>query len=108
MKKTLLAACLLLGMNTSYADDAALNQTLVRIINQINAILPLLDEAKEEIEPNSRIALHIEAFAGQDNQRHPGIRDDLLSIRDGLIDYINKPAVEPKTVEPLALDFVGR
>lgn len=93
---------------SSFATQAELNQTLVRIINQINAILPLLDEAKEEMEAGSRIRLHIESFEGSDNQKHAGVRDDLLAIRQGLIDYINKPAIEPKTVKPLKFDFIGK
>ena len=93
---------------TSYASDAALNQTLVRIINQINAVMPLLDEAQGEIEPNTRIQLHIDTFEGSDGKQHAGLRQDLLSIRNALIDYINKPTIEPKTIKPLALDFIGK
>ena len=93
---------------TTYASDAALNQTLVRIINQINAVMPLLDEAQQEIEPNTRIQLHIDTFEGSDGKQHAGLRQDLLFIRNALIDYINKPAIEPKTIKPLALDFIGK
>lgn len=93
---------------TAQASEVALNQTLVRVINQINAIMPLLDEAKTEIVPNSRIQLHIESFEGADGTMHPGLRRDLLTIRNALIDYINKPAIEPKTIRPLALDFIGK
>ncbi|CCD08958.1 TPA: hypothetical protein ACW6D3_002639 [Legionella pneumophila] len=107
MKRLLLLLILSLPM-ASHASDDALNQTLVRIINQINAIMPLLDEAKTEIEPNTRIELHIEHFEGSDGKTHPGLRTDLLSIRNALIDYINKPAIEPKTIKPLALDFIGK
>lgn len=93
---------------TTYANDLALNQTLVRIINQLNAIMPLLDEAKSEVELNTRIQLHIESFEGSDGKQHAGLRQDVLSIRNALIDYINKPAIEPKTIQPLALDFIGK
>lgn len=107
MKKMLLV--LLLGLPLlSYAQEEALNQSLVRIINQLNAILPLLDEAKEEIEPNARIQLHIENFEGADGKNHPGLRSEILTIRNALIDYINTPAIEPKTIKPLALDFIGK
>lgn len=91
-----------------HADDAALNSTLVRVINQLNAVLPLLDEAADEVAPDTRLQLHIHSFEGADGIKHPGVRDDLLAIRNALIDYINKPAIEPKTVKPLALDFVGK
>lgn len=107
MKKILLLCCLGLSV-ASYASQAELNSILVRVINQINATLPLLDEAKNEIEPNSRIQLHIESFEGEDGKQHSGVRDDLLTIRNALIDYINKPAIEPKTIKPIAFDFIEK
>ena len=108
MKRLFLIVMLSLSCFTVYASDETLNQTLVRVINQINAIMPLLDEAKTEIEPNSRIQLHIESFEGSDGKIHFGLRTDLLVIRNALIDYINTPAIEPKTIKPLALDFIGK
>ncbi|HAU1059734.1 TPA: hypothetical protein F8V25_13530 [Legionella pneumophila] len=107
MKRLLLVLMLSLPF-ASHASEEALNQTLVRVINQINAVMPLLDEAQSEIEPNTRIQLHIESFEGADGKTHAGLRNDLLAIRNALIDYINKPAIEPKTIKPLSLDFIGK
>lgn len=107
MQRIILALLFTLSFSTK-ANEEALNQTLVRVINQINAIIPLLDEAKSEIEPNTRMQLHIESFEGADGKTHAGLRSDLLSIRNALIEYINKPAIEPKTIKPLALDFIGK
>ncbi|HFL2715773.1 TPA: hypothetical protein ACGWTM_002961 [Legionella pneumophila] len=107
MKRFLLLLSLCVPMLCN-ASEVALNQTLVRVINQINAIMPLLDEAQTEIEPNSRIQLHIDTFKDASGITHAGLRTDLLSIRNALIEYINKPALEPKTIKPLALDFIGK
>ncbi|HAT8966753.1 TPA: hypothetical protein ACT9LO_002528 [Legionella pneumophila] len=107
MKRLLLVLMLSLPF-ASHASEEALNKTLVRVINQINAVMPLLDEAQSEIEPNTRIQLHIESFEGADGKTHAGLRNDLLAIRNALIDYINKPAIEPKTIKPLSLDFIGK
>lgn len=100
--------CLSLSSPYLMASEAELNRTLVRVINQINAILPLLDEAQAEIEPNARIRLHVDAFEGADGKTHAGVRDDLQQVRNALIAYINKPVLEPRTVKPLAFDFVGK
>ena len=108
MKKTIIAICLYITAFVTYATDDELNTTLVRVINQLNAIFPLLDEAESEIKPNARIQLHIAAFDGADGAQHAGVRDDLKNVRDALVDYINKPAIEPKTVKPLTFDFVGK
>jgi hypothetical protein len=108
MKKLLVVVGFCLMSVGVQASEAELNNTIVRVINQMNAILPLLDEAEDEIEPNARIRLHIDSFEGADRAKHPGVRDDLKSMRNALIDYINKPEIEPKTVKPLVFDFVGK
>ena len=108
MKKMLFGLGLMVMTTLGFASQAELKQTLVRVINQINATLPLLDEAEQEIEPNSRIQLHVSAFEGAEGQTHPGVREDLIAIRNALVDFINKPAIEPKTVKPLAFDFIGK
>lgn len=90
------------------ATNPDLNESLVRIINQINALLPILSEAQNQIEPNARIQLHIEGFEDARGQRHPGLRDDLLAIRNSLIEYINEPVIAPRKITPLALDFVSK
>ena len=108
MRKRIAVLLLSILSNVGIASNDVLNNTLVRVINQLNATLPLLDEAGQEVNPNTRIKLHIEAFEGADGQQHPGVRTDILSIRNALIDYINRPAIEPKTVKPLVFDFVGK
>lgn len=107
MKKILCLILMLLSLPCA-ANNPDLNETLVRIINQINAIMPLLDEAQIQITPNSRIQLQIENF--EDNKGHPhaGLREDLLSIRNGLIDYINQPIIAPRKINALELDFVRK
>lgn len=108
LKRLFWGCCFMVLAQGSIAENSALNETLVRVINQINAILPLLDEAKEEVEPNARVVLHVDHFIGADGEKHAGVRDDLLAIRNSLIDYINQPSTAPKTIKPLELDYVGR
>lgn len=92
----------------SWAANPDLNESLVRVINQINAMMPILDEAQTQIQPNARIQLHIEGFVDAKGQRHAGLRDDLLNIRNSLIEYINEPVIAPRTIAPLELDFVRK
>ena len=106
--KRLMCLVLLITSFTTHASDSNLNETLVRIINQINAIKPLLDEAQSEIAPNARIRLQIDGFKDAEGHYHAGLRDDLLAIRNGLIEYINQPVMAPRKVKPLALDFVRK
>lgn len=106
--KRLLCLILLITSFSTWANNPDLNETLVRIINQINAIMPLLDEAQNEISPNARIQLHIEGFKDAQGEHHAGLREDLINIRNALIDYINQPVIAPRKVKPLAMDFVRK
>lgn len=92
----------------SWASNPDLNETLVRIINQINAITPLLDEAQSQITPNTRIQLQIEGFEDAQGRYHAGLREDLTNIRNGLIDYINEPVIAPRKIKALEMDFVRK
>ncbi|KTD32059.1 RAQPRD family integrative conjugative element protein [Legionella israelensis] len=106
--KRILLAILFFASVTGHANNANLNETLVRIINQINAIMPLLDEAQTELNPNARIQLHLKSFTDNEGQQHAGVREDLLMIRNGLIDYINQPVIAPRRIKPLNNDFVRK
>lgn len=106
--KRMLTFLLILISATAHANNPNLNETLVRIINQINAIMPLLDEAQTELNPNARIQLHIESFTDDEGHHHAGVREDLLMIRNGLIDYINQPVIAPRKIKPLNNDFVSK
>lgn len=90
----------------AHANEDAFNQTLVRIINQLNAINPLINEALQSQPKNARIQLHLEQFEGADNQKHNGLREDLSAIKKALIAYLNKPAIAPRAIKPLALDYI--
>lgn len=107
MKRILLSILVFVSV-PAHANNANLNETLVRIINQINAIMPLLDEAKTELNTNARIQLHIESFKDNEGQQHAGVREDLLMIRNGLIDYINQHVIAPRKIKPLNNDFVRK
>nr|HAT8714728.1 hypothetical protein [Legionella jordanis] len=106
MKRILCLTLMIISLQCSANPD--LNETLVRIINQINAIMPLLDEAQTQITPNARIQLQIEGFEDLQAQHHAGLREDLLNIRNGLIDYINQPIIAPRKIKPLEMDFVRK
>ncbi|HHN3503361.1 TPA: RAQPRD family integrative conjugative element protein [Legionella pneumophila] len=107
MKRILLASLIFVSV-TGFANNSNLNETLVRIINQINAIMPLLDEAQTELNPNARIQLHLKSYTDNEGQQHAGVREDLLMIRNGLIDYINQPVIAPRKIKPLNNDFVRK
>jgi len=93
---------------TAQADQAQMNEILVRLINQVDAMMPLVQQAQKQQPKNERFQFHFEAFEGSDGEMHNGLKEDLLSIREALIKQINTPSVDPYHIKPLNNDFVGR
>ena len=89
------------------AESSQMNETLVRLVNQLDALLPLVDEAEREQPQNERFTFHFSSFESSDGKTHNGIREDILSMKEALIVQINQPAIDPETVAPLNNDFIG-
>jgi len=96
----------LLGLSPSiFAESSQMNETLVRLVNQLDALLPLVDEAEREQSPNERFTFHFSAFEGSDGKERNGLREDIMSMKEALIVQINQPAIDPDTVVPMTNDF---
>jgi len=105
MKKTILIIMSLISLSIS-ANESEMNKVLVQIINQINAIMPLIDEAKRVQPQNMRVKFNLEKFKNGRGEELNGVREDLLAIKKGVIEYINKPDLSPKTIKSLEFDFI--
>lgn len=101
---------LLIGgsLSVAHADQQQMNETLVRMINQIDAMMPLVQKAEKEQPKNERFAFHFTQFEGSDGEPHNGLKEDLLEIRQALIAQINTPSVDPYHIKPLNNDFVSK
>ncbi|HAT7747564.1 TPA: hypothetical protein KKX05_002731 [Legionella pneumophila] len=100
---------LFLGLGLSQpvsASQELLNEQLVRMINQLNAMKPIIKEAERYQPEGAPVKLHLKAFKGADNKMHNGVLEDVELIKQGLIAYLNRPAVAPKKVSPIEGDFV--
>ena len=89
------------------ANDAQMKETLVRIINQLQNIKPLISKAQREQSSNPRIKVHFDRFKGADGKWHNGLRQDIDSIQQALIRIVNQESVEPRNFKPIGDDFVG-
>jgi len=112
MKKRILFCVLFLSLITAwlptgFANEAQMNQSIVLLINQIDAMMPVLDQAKAQQPKGARIQFHFDSFVGADGKEQPGLRQDLLTIRRALVAQLNQPKVQPATVKPIAGDFVS-
>ena len=108
MKRLLLLMIILIGFSsTALADQAQMNETLVRLVNQLDAMIPLIEQAQREQPENTRFTFQFEKFDDSDGLTHNGLKDDVLAIRQALIDQINQPLSDPDTIPPIKDDFIG-
>ena len=94
--------------NSVSPDTLQMNNNLVRLVNQIDAMMPIIDNAKALQDPNARIQFHFDTWTDAKGQVHLGLRQDLFMMRESLVAQINGTSLTPTTVQPLENDFVGR
>lgn len=90
----------------AFADEAQMKETLIKIINQLQAIKPLINEAENEQPKNSIIQIHFEKFEGEDGKIHNGLRQDIEGIQKALILATKRQKIEPRKYKPIKHDFI--
>jgi hypothetical protein len=96
------------SLSVAYSDQQQMNETLVRLINQIDSMMPLVQKAELQQPKGQRFEFHFSQFEGSDGERHNGLKEDLFEIRQALIDQINNPSVDPYHITALNNDFVSK
>jgi RAQPRD family integrative conjugative element protein len=111
MKRRLQTALLLggfLGGHFCFADDAPMKEVLVKIIKQLEATKPLLNEAQQIQSPYPRVKIHFDPWIDANGVTHPGLRQDILRIQRALIHAVNRDNMEPRSYQPIKDDFIGQ
>ncbi len=88
------------------ASESTFRDSLVGIINQLQAMKPLIVQAENAQPPHARVQLHFTPWQSADGQWHSGLQTDLNQIQAALIAALNTTQVEPRTVLPLKADFI--
>lgn len=113
VKICLMVAALLNQTEFAYADNEKLEQSnlektyLVQIINQLNALQPLVLSAERAQISNKRIQFHYSQYQDSQGKWHHGLLEDIHSIKTGVLEYLSQPAIEPRVVEPLKNDYLN-
>ncbi len=103
----ILAVTGVIFMAPAYSNDAQMKNTLVKIVNQLEAIKPLINQAQEQQSENPRVKVHFDSWIGPDGTHHNGLRQDINAIQAALINAINKQSIEPRIYKPIKDDFIG-
>lgn len=93
--------------DSALANEEQMKETLVRIIDQLESLKPLIAEAAREQPSNPRVKVNFDRFKGADGKWHNGLRQDINNIQNALIQVVNKEGVEPRNVSPINDDFIS-
>jgi RAQPRD family integrative conjugative element protein len=94
----LMASTLALGILQAaplYADTDLENTDLARIVNILNSINPLLDEAERQQDKTARVQFQYQA-----------LRADLNQIKIGITQKLQTTSIEPRVVMPIQGDYL--
>ncbi|MBA1445840.1 MAG: RAQPRD family integrative conjugative element protein [Chromatiales bacterium] len=92
--RILLAIGLSLIAFTATADSDGERVALARLIHELEALAPLIEEASAQAEPDARIRF-----------QYDWLRQDLARVRLGIAEHINAPRAEPRKVPPMKGDY---
>ena len=83
-------------MTTSLKADTELeNESLARIVQVLDSLTPIIDEAQRQADNNSRIQFQYDA-----------LRSDINKIKGGIEQKLNPPALEPRIIAPIQGDYL--
>ena len=96
MPKYLTSALLFLVLisGSVHADPDGERAALARLVHELQALEPLIQEAQAQTNPDTRIRF-----------QYGWLRQDLARVRLGIEEHINAPQGEPRKVIPLRGDY---
>ena len=109
IKKIGFASLLLIGLTlttTCLASEAQERVYLIQMLNQLNAIQPLMIAAEKEQPKNQRIQFHYTQFRDSQGQLHNGLLEDIQAIKAGIEEKLNQVSIEPRTTAPIEGDYM--
>ena len=91
----LLAAAALAGSAfPALADGDGERAALARLVHEIEALAPVIDEAEREADADARIRF-----------QYDWLRVDLARMRMAIQEHLEAPSAEPRNVPPLRGDY---
>jgi RAQPRD family integrative conjugative element protein len=90
----LAAAGLACGAFPALADGDGERAALARLVHEIDALAPVVDEAEREADADARIRF-----------QYDWLRVDLARMRMAIQEHLEAPSAEPRTVPPLRGDY---
>lgn len=107
MRKMLVSLFLFLSLcvTSAYANDAQEKIYLTQILNELDAIQPLILAAQAQQSKNTRTQFHYIHYRDGQGQLHNGLLEDVQAIKSGITQALNQLPMEPRVVAPIQGDY---
>ncbi len=79
----------------TYADTELEHTALARVLNVLDSLTPLINEAESQQEQHARLQFH-----------YDWLRDDINQIKQGIEQKLKTPCIEPRIIKPLKGDYL--
>ncbi len=79
----------------AYATTSLENADLALVVQQLQAVYPLIAEAQKQADPNARTQFH-----------YDWLREDLNTVIAGVNQKLQPLPVEPRSVKPIKGDYL--
>lgn len=98
------AGCLLCPI--VFAGNAQLSESLTQIVNQLNMLLPMIDNAEALQSKQARYQFTFNGYHDVFGHYHAGLRQDVLSIRKNILLGMNSINEQPNVIhEPSTMSM---
>ena len=78
---------------------------LTQIINQLDALRPLILAADKEQDQNNRIKFHYFTYRDSNENPHNGLLEDVIAIKKGIQERLNQSTPEPRNFQKIKGDY---
>ena|SRR5579872_2054449 len=89
-----------------FANESTEKMYLTQILNQIDAMQPLIIAAEKVQPANTRIKFHYFRYRDNHGNLHNGLLEDVQAIKSGITQKLNDTRVEPRVVMPIKGDYL--
>ena len=93
-------------LSRSEANTAQRNAVLLQVIDQLNAIKPLLAKAATAQTPDAAKRVHFYHWCEANGKCHSGVQEDIQAIIAGLTQAISATPSSPRKIVPMTGDFL--
>ncbi len=90
-----------------FATESQEKMYLIQMINQLEALKPLIIAAEKEQPRNLRLQFHYMAYHDASKKLHNGLLEDINEIEKGIQAKLNIPLSEPHRFAAIKGDYIG-